>query len=284
MAIRDILFPLMSYPNATTNEAIEEGVAIGKHLGAKVTAITVEIDVRRPPGPHTGALTPDDPVLLETVEHATSRSNSERMIAAFEAAAGAANIAHDRTVRRSEAKGVAGIMVQSARLKDLTLVAIKAHDGAQESVVEKLIFESGRPMLIFPEDSTKPLPNAFECISIAWDGSAQAARAVADAMPLLQEAATVRIITASDEGSAAEAASGKALVKHLAEHGVKATFEMPRIDGSSVGKILEAFVDTNKIDLLVMGAFRHSRLRELVLGGATYTILGHPPCRVLMSH
>jgi nucleotide-binding universal stress UspA family protein len=77
--------------------------------------------------------------------------------------------------------------------------------------------------------------------------------------------------------------SGEALVRHLAEHGINATFAAIRIDGSSVGKVLEAYVKKNAIDLLVMGAYRHSRLSEIVWGGATKTIIGRPPCWVMMS-
>jgi nucleotide-binding universal stress UspA family protein len=101
---------------------------------------------------------------------------------------------------------------------------------------------------------------------------------------MLQAAAKVRIITATDKKTPAERESGAALVSHLAEHGIKATFEMVKIDGSSVGKVFEAYVKANMIDLLIMGAYRHSRLNEFVWGGATKTVIGRPPCWVMMSH
>jgi nucleotide-binding universal stress UspA family protein len=77
--------------------------------------------------------------------------------------------------------------------------------------------------------------------------------------------------------------SGTALVDHLAEHGIKSSFETVRIGGSSVGKVLGAYVRSNRIDLLVMGAYRHSRLSETIWGGATKTVIGQPPCWVMMS-
>jgi nucleotide-binding universal stress UspA family protein len=106
---------------------------------------------------------------------------------------------------------------------------------------------------------------------------------VGDALPWLQAAASVGIITATDSKTPAELESGKALVSHLAEHAIKATFEMIKIDGSSVGKVFEAYIKANAIDLLVMGAYRHSRLNEMVWGGATKTVIGQPPCWVMMS-
>ena len=74
------------------------------------------------------------------------------------------------------------------------------------------------------------------------------------------------------------------MIRHLAEHSITATFEMVRIGGSSIGKVLEAEVKARGADLLVMGAYGHSRLSEWVWGGATKTIIGQPPCWVLMSH
>jgi nucleotide-binding universal stress UspA family protein len=123
----------------------------------------------------------------------------------------------------------------------------------------------------------------FDDVAIAWDHTAPAARAVGDALPMLQAAATVHIITATDTKTAAEMESGAALACHLAEHGIEATFEAVKIDGSSIGKVFEAYVNAHAIDLLVMGAYRHSRLNEIVWGGATKTVIGRPPCWVMMS-
>ena len=134
-----------------------------------------------------------------------------------------------------------------------------------------------------PEESVADLPIVFDRVMIAWDHTAPAARAVADALPLLQEAEDVRVVTATDNKTLAEMESGASLVGHLAEHGINATFETVRIDGSSVGKVFEAYVKKNAIDLLVMGAYRHSRMNEIVWGGATKTVIGRPPCWVMMS-
>jgi nucleotide-binding universal stress UspA family protein len=135
-----------------------------------------------------------------------------------------------------------------------------------------------------PEEFASELPVAFDDVVIAWDHTAPAARAVADALTILQSAANVRIITATDDKTTAELASGAALVSHLAEHGIKAAFETVKIDGSSVGMVFQAYVKARAINLLVMGAYRHSRLSEIVWGGATKTVIGRPPCWVMMSH
>jgi nucleotide-binding universal stress UspA family protein len=128
------------------------------------------------------------------------------------------------------------------------------------------------------------LPSSFDHAAIAWDHSQQATRAVADAMWFLQSAKTVRVFTVTDNETPAERESGEALVKHLAAHGIKALFETIPKRAASIGKIFEAYVKNHAIDLLVMGAYRNSRLREFFLPGATYTVVGQPPCWVLMSH
>jgi nucleotide-binding universal stress UspA family protein len=155
-----------------------------------------------------------------------------------------------------------------------------------EKVVEGLIFQSGRPLLIFSGGGTDRLSNSFDHAAIAWDRSQQATRAVADAMPFLQSAKTVRVFTVTDKQmpTERETSDGEALVKHLAAHSIEARFETIPRSGASIGKMFEAYVKNNAIDLLVMGAYRHSRLREFFMPGATYTVVGDPPCWVLMSH
>jgi hypothetical protein len=127
-----------------------------------------------------------------------------------------------------------------ARTADLSLVPIRPFDDMYEKVVEGLIFESGRPLVIFSQEMADRLSNSFDRIAIAWDHSQQATRAIADAMPLLQSAKAVRIITATDKETVAEAASGESLVKHLAAHGIKAGFEAIPKGGASVGKVFRS--------------------------------------------
>ena len=135
-----------------------------------------------------------------------------------------------------------------------------------------------------PQEFAGDLPVSFDDVVIAWDHTAPAARAVADALPMLQSAARVRIVTATDDNTNAELVSGAALVSHLAEHGIGAAFETVKINGSSVGKVFEAYVRANTIDLLVMGAYTHSRLAEFILGGATREVLAAADLPVLMHH
>jgi nucleotide-binding universal stress UspA family protein len=279
MAIMDILLPLVGEPSAAAIAAIDKCVAMAGHIGARITAVAVEEDILVRPKVMISA----DLDNSEVAEAVRSASDAHGLLKAFDAAATRFTLRNEQRLERLATADIVANVAVSARLKDLSLVPVKRYDDKSEKIVEGLIFESGRPILICPEEFATELAVTFDDVVIAWDHTAPAARAVADALPMLQAAANVRIITATDKKTPAELESGAALASHLAEHGIKATFETVKIGGSSVGKVFEAYVKANAIDLLVMGAYRHSRLNEIVWGGATKTVIGRPPCWVMMS-
>jgi nucleotide-binding universal stress UspA family protein len=279
MPIKDVLLPLVGEPSVAAVAAIDKCVAVAGDIGAKVTAMAVEEDILVRPKVVISA----DLENAAAVEAVRSVSDARGLLSAFGAAANLVGVRSEQRLEKFAAADIPENLARCARIKDLTIVPVKADDGRSEKIVEALIFESGRPILICPEELASGLSVAFGDVAIAWDHTAPAARAVADALPLLHAAAAVRIFTATDNKTAAEQESGAALASHLAEHGIKATFETVKINGSSVGKVFEAYVKTNAIDLLVMGAYRHSRLSEIVWGGATKTVIGRPPCWVMMS-
>jgi nucleotide-binding universal stress UspA family protein len=279
MAIKDILLPLVGEPSPAAIAAIDKCMAVAGDIGAKVTAMAVEEDILVRPKVMISADL-DNTAAAEAVR---SASNARGLLKAFGAAATRFGVRGEQRLERLAAADIPANFAISARLKDLSLVPVKPDDSRSERIAEGLIFESGRPILMCPEEFAVELAVAFDDVVIAWDHTAPAARAVADALPMLQAAANVRIITATDNKTPAELESGAALVSHLAEHGIKAVFETVKIDGSSVGKVFQAFVTANALDLLVMGAYRHSRLNEIVWGGTTKTVIGRPPCWVMMS-
>jgi nucleotide-binding universal stress UspA family protein len=280
MAIKDILLPLVGEPSLAAIAAIDKCMALAGDIGARVTALAIEEDILVRPRVMISA----DLDNAAAAEAMRSVSNAQGLLSAFDAAASRYGVRNEHRLNRLAATDIPAEFAESARLKDLSLVPVKLDDSRSEKIVEQLIFGSGRPILMCPEEFAAELAETVHHAVIAWDHSAPAARAVADALPMLQAAASVRIITATDNRTHAELQSGAALVSHLAEHGIKATFEAVKIGGSSVGKVFEAYVNANAIDLLVMGAYRHSRLNEIVWGGATKTVIGRPPCWVMMSH
>ena len=280
MPIKDVLLPLVGDPDAAAIAAIDKCMAVAGDIGTQVTAMAVEQDISVRPKVTISA----DLENTAAAEGVRSVSDAQGLLKAFDAAANRFGVRNEQKLSRLSAAEIPAHFWRAARLKDLSIVPVKSHGGQSEKIVEGLIFESGRPILICPEEFAADLAVAFDKVVIAWDHTAPAARAVADALPMLQAAASVRIVTATDQETPAELESGAAVARHLAEHGIAATFEAVPIGGSSVGKVFEAYVKTKAVDLLIMGAYRHSRLNEIVWGGMTKTIIARPPSWVMMSH
>jgi nucleotide-binding universal stress UspA family protein len=279
MPIKDVFLPLVGQPRGPSLAAIEKCVAVAADLGARITALALEEEVDE----RSKVMLPYD---REAAEAGISReaSDAQRLLNAFTNAASCANIRARSRTGKAPADQIPAILAEHARFSDLTLVPVKPHDSRTETIVETFLFESGRPLLLCPEHHADELRPEFENVMIAWDHSARAARAVGDALPLLQVAASVRVVTVTDDKTEAVVQSGAALVDHLREHGVHASFETAKGSGRSIGKILGNWANSHGMDAIVMGAYHHSRLNEIVWGGVTKTVIGQPPCWVMISH
>jgi nucleotide-binding universal stress UspA family protein len=121
-------------------------------------------------------------------------------------------------------------------------------------------------------------------VVVAWDFSRSAARAVADAIPLLEKARIVRIVTVTNEKVIDTRHSSEELAKNLSRHGIDVIVDRVDAAGRPIGESLMREIASHKADLLVMGAYGHSRFREFILGGATQSMLSKPPLPILFSH
>ena len=277
---------MISYPTATAADSIERAVTLAAGLGAHIVGVTFELDIRSPVGLYA------HPVHISGIfaaERRKSASNARDLVAAFEdicARQGTtrAGATHEHTVEYCAPSEVATILVDLAKLRDLSVFPFKAEGESQRSLVEALIFESGRPVLLLPETTTRQLSSSFDRAAVAWDHSRPATRAVADALPMLRAAKHVHVVTVVDEKHLHKPGSGAELCKHLAGHGVEVTFDKIQAKGRAIGDVLEAFAVERSIDLMVMGAYGHSKLREFILGGATKHVLTHPFTWTLVSH
>jgi nucleotide-binding universal stress UspA family protein len=171
--------------------------------------------------------------------------------------------------------------VEYARLRDLTIVPVS--DSYDQWYAEAIIFGSGRPTLVVPESAPFTSPQ-LDTVVIAWDFSRAAARAVADAIPMLEKAKTVHIVTVMNEKAIDSKHSSEELAKNLARHGIDVIVDRVDAAGRSIGNVLKREVASHNADLLVMGAYGHSRFSEFILGGATKSMLSKPPLPVLFSH
>ena len=195
----------------------------------------------------------------------------------------AARRAGDKAEWRLAMDGALAAVSLSARYADLVVAAQpEPGDGRASSLAGELVLSVGRPVLFVPYAGR--FPAVGKRVLVAWNASREAARAVSDALPLLARADSVQLV-AFDPASADHGEVPAADVAlYLARHGVKATAARQSAPGLDIGsQILSRAADTGA-DLVVMGGYGHSRLRELVLGGATRSMLEAMTVPVLMSH
>lgn len=171
----------------------------------------------------------------------------------------------------------------SARYADLVIAGQpEPNEPLGKAFAGELLLSAGRPVLFVPYAGR--FPDAGKRVLVAWNASREAARAVSDALPLLIRADSVEVAAfdpaAGDHGER----PGADIALYLARHGVKATAARQSAPGVELGaQILSRAADSGA-DLIVMGGYGHSRLRELVLGGATRSVLEAMTVPVLMAH
>jgi len=171
-----------------------------------------------------------------------------------------------------------------ARRFDLAIVGQAEPDkgAVEELIAESALFESGRPVIIVPYIQKAPLK--LDRVMVCWDGSRPAARAIADAMPLLERAGLIEVVIVANERGKQDEIPGADMGQHLARHGLKV--DVKRIVGGDidVADALLSHAADASVDFIVMGGYGHSRLREFILGGVTRAILRSMTAPVLMSH
>jgi nucleotide-binding universal stress UspA family protein len=230
----------------------------------------------------TGALEAP-PIIID--EHCEQyRQNVVPMQQQFEAAMADRAVTFEWRHLEANAFGVADVILEHGRTADL-IVALQADPDWPLSdwldVADSVALESGRPALVIP--NRRLSDRIGSRVLVAWNGRREAARAVFDALPLMQGASAVRVVTIN-EGDKDKEWPGTDICRNLVRHGVRAgtTEKISAPAGAGPGLIAEA--DAFEADLIVMGCYGHSRLREFVLGGASRHVLQKMRVPVLMSH
>jgi nucleotide-binding universal stress UspA family protein len=274
---RDIMVAPTSYPEPTPLSVVDDAVSVASALGAHIAALTCEQHVQVPGHFISGAAVGLPGIIAG--EARKSRKNAQDLLAAFEAAAAKSGISGESILEKCATFETPELLVEYARLRDLTIMP----ESNDRWYAEAVMFGSGRPTLILPQN---PRSRPFELgtVAVAWDFSRAAARAVSDAMPLLEKAKKVRIVTVLNEKRLDDKHSAEELAKNLSRHGIDVVLDRVDARGRPAGGVLEAYVASHELDLLVMGAYGHSRLREFILGGATNSLLSQPPLPILFSH
>jgi nucleotide-binding universal stress UspA family protein len=287
MSIRKLLLPLTG--TAAGEAALATALTIARRWNAHVLALHVRVD-SRDVAPLAGEGLSG--AMIEEMMSATEKESSDR--------AHAVRSMFERFVARHDVKvqeahpgldhatasfaAVTGreedIVAQQARLADLTVVP---HPDAGEDVsssdaLHAVLFDSGRPVLISPQ---KTPPTIGTRVCVAWNGTAESASSVLAAMPWMQRADAVAILSA--EGYQRRGPGAPDLAAYLTLHDVHAEIVTFRSVSGSVGAGLLASASEFGCDLLSMGAYSHSRLRQLILGGVTRHVLEHASLPVMMN-
>jgi nucleotide-binding universal stress UspA family protein len=214
-------------------------------------------------------------------EGAKSRKNAQDLLATFDKAAERAGVSHETILQKCTSTELPNLLVDYARLRDLTIMPVpESHDP---TYAEAVIFGSGKPTLVLPE-TARSRPFELGTVAVAWDFSRAAARAISDAVPLLEKAGKVRVVTVVDEKHIDTKHSAEEVAKNLARHGIDIVLDRIEANSKPIGSVLESYALSHGVDLLVMGAYGHSRLRQFILGGATRSLLSKPPLPILFSH
>jgi len=264
----------------------KEGSVVGKYAVSVAVALEAHLTgiafIYDPVVPISGAgYIPAE--VIET-QRDDNESAAEAAIKIFSTATDQAGISAEPLITSASLAGAGDKFARMARRFDLAIVgqAEPEISSMEQIIAETTLFESGRPMMMVPYIQKAPFKT--ENVMICWDGSRTAARAVADAIPIIRNSGRVEIVMVTNERGKQDELDGADIGQHLARHGLKV--DVHRISGASidVGDALLSHAADSGADFMVMGGYGHSRLREFVLGGVTRSIFESMTVPVLISH
>jgi nucleotide-binding universal stress UspA family protein len=174
---------------------------------------------------------------------------------AFDKAAEMAGVQRESILQKCASTEFSDLLVDYARLRDLTIIGVP--ESYEQLFAEVVIFGSGRPTLVLPE-TPRSRPFELGTVAVAWDFSRAAARSISDALPFLEKAQKVRVVTVIDEKHMDPKHSPEELAKNLARHGIDIVLDRVEANGKPIGSVLESYTLSHQVDLLVMGAYRWS--------------------------
>jgi len=290
MAIRTILAPVSG--GTGSDRVLDLALMIGRHFGAHVEILHVALDPREAVPlvgeGMSGSMVEEIVQLAEKEMHvrsAAARDLFDERVAKFSiptaesppAPSGGVSVAWRQEVGREDE-----VVATRGRVFDLIVVGRPGGDSDQpsETTLEAALMESGRPLIVAPPD---PVDRVGETVAIAWNGSTEAARSCTAALPLLVAAKRV-VVLGGDGAATAAGASSVQLAEQLAWHGVTAEVRRFASDDKGIGAALLGEAQAAGVDLLVMGGYGHSRLRQMIFGGATSHMLYAASLPLLMTH
>lgn len=292
MNIKSVLCVFGGQPHE--QDALDCAMALAQSHSANIRVLHISLD----PGTYMAAFS-GEIAAAGTIMIAIEKKNTEQLAAAKQYAASFAQkhnipldtpdrLAHHASAQFLHLTGIVDMIVASeGRLSDLIIISQPAdkHNVYQNDILTSALFNTGRPILMIPRTKAdQPRQWRDKTAALAWDGSLEAARAMWGAMPLLAMAENFHVLTARRHGEAADLAGEIKLMDYLKLHGLQT--EIIAVDHAhrNPAEMLLEQARELKTDLLVMGAYGHSRLREMFLGGFTEYMLKNTDIPLLLSH
>jgi len=280
LSIRDILFHLE--PNDMARAASEFAISLAEATGAHLTAAGVVIDYL-PTATDYGFAAGWDLMSSEMFAQISdqNRKDTKRAYERFMTIV-PAGVQTEFVMIETLNEIALGQFGRLARHFDLSVVSQSAAEGAfANQIIIAALFGSGRPVFIIPSDYKSPAK--LEKVMLCWNEGIQAARALADSLPLLTRARNVEIVCVGGSEGADKRLAGYNITRHLSRHGIIATLrELPAAD--DIASALLSYAEESAADYIVMGAYGHWRLRELIFGGTTQSMLNAIKIPLFMSH
>lgn len=224
---------------------------------------------------------------LQYAELKKYKKIAAKMVGKFEAALKANGVLGKSRIVYSGNAEIADEFVNQARTADLVVipqVLADVNSDVEKDFAEKVVMSSGRPILIIPRG--KRFEHIGDQVSIGWNLSSESARAAFDALPLISSSGEVRFVWVDAHQNSAEAGNlpGAEIAEAFSHYDLNVASESVESGDGNIGKALIHDAGINGSDLLVIGAYGHSRLRQLIFGGATRYLFEHLSLPVLMSH
>jgi nucleotide-binding universal stress UspA family protein len=282
MAIKDILLHLDAGETARSTQ--EFATSLADITRAHMTAAAVVVDIP-PPASELGNFAPDWDVgnTEAYLKIGELRLQAAEKAYARLAAAVPPEVQTEKVFIQAFQEKACDDFARLARHFDVSIISQgKAEFGeTSRMILSKALFASGRPVFVIP--SSHQGPAKLEKAMVCWDGGVQAARALAESLPLLARAARIEVVCVTSEAESRKNLPGFNITRHLSRHGIDATLrELPTADDA--GSAILAHAMESGADYLVMGGYGHWRLSELILGGTTRTILASMRTPVFMAH
>ncbi|MFY7961450.1 MAG: universal stress protein [Elsteraceae bacterium] len=278
MSIRVAYMPLSAYPEAIADRSILAAARFAAAQGYQLEVRAFSVEIRRVYSP-LGGLLLNAPGLVQAAED-KSEVECQRLNGFLEESAEIRPALHYAT-RRVALGGTEEAAATEARNYDLSVLPWSSSTVLALDMAEAMVFGSGRPAILVPPDA---LPARLDHIAIGWDASRVAARALGDALALLPEGGHVSVLTIEDEKPLSGPDVAETLASSLERRGFKVKPHRIAIGDDRIAEALQKAALKEGAQLLAMGGFGHSRMRDFVLGGATKGVLSHLMMPTLLSH